>query len=155
MGASTGISPILDYSGYATAGAALLALKDVIPNPDTTSTSGAQTSGAGSMLDEMSPMAATQLRVEIDAIIADLTVDSVAYGQHTVTAGEATANQADIVTGLADLTLASCAVTIRRSGTNVTTDAVLSEPTPGTLRVADGGTTYNVTAGDIITWSAR
>jgi len=153
MGASTGISPILSYGSYATMAAAIAAFKALIPDPDTTSTSGSQ--AGGGFLDEISPAACVQLRVELDAILADLTVDGVAYGQYIAVAADATANQTDIVTGLDDLTLANCAVSIRRAGTLVTVDAVITEPVAGTLRVADGAATYVLTAGDIITWAAR
>jgi hypothetical protein len=119
--------------------------------PDAPHGSGAVAGGNG-YLDEMSPGAAAQLRVELKAF--KTAEGTTAHGQHVVTAGEATANLADIVTGLADLTITNCAVTIRRAGANVTVDAVLSEPVAGTLRVADGGTTYNMTAGDIIVWFA-
>lgn len=68
MSAITGISAIGNYAGAATDSAAIDILIALIPNPDSTSTSGAITSGAGSMLDEMSPMAAAQLRVELLAL---------------------------------------------------------------------------------------
>lgn len=67
MPSDTGILAVGDYDAAATAEDALLILKGIIPNPDSTSTSGAQ--GGGGMLDQMSPAAAVQLRVEIDAMI--------------------------------------------------------------------------------------
>lgn len=63
-----GIEPIADYSGASTAGAAIDLLLALIPDPDTTSTSGAQAGGGN--LDEMSPIAAAHLRVELVAMKA-------------------------------------------------------------------------------------
>lgn len=68
MGATTGIAPIGAYAGSATAGAAIDKLIALIPDPDTTSTSGAQAGGGN--LDEMSAGAAAQLRVELTAMKA-------------------------------------------------------------------------------------
>jgi hypothetical protein len=158
MGATTGIQAIGSYS--AITGTAIDTLLALIPNPDAAHGTGAVADSANrgtnnTYLDEMSPGAAAQLRVELAAMKAAAPGAGLsATGQHVTTAGEATANQLDIVTGLADLTLANCAVSIRRAGTLVDVDAVLSEPTPGTLRVADGST-YNTTAGDVVTWFAK
>lgn len=159
MGASSdGITSMIDYTTAATVDDAIDLLLAAIPDPDSTSTSGA---GQGTtylgFLDEMSPMAAIQLRIELEAIkdsAAAGGTGETATGSHVVTAGEATANQADIVTGLANLTLANGSVTVWRAGTNVTADAVITEPVAGTIRVADGAATYVVTAGDIINWFA-
>lgn len=161
MPMTDGIDSQVDWSETDGVLAKLALLRDALPDPDTSSTSGSQ-QGIISYLDEMAPIAAAILRVEIDALIADLAgtdvaanQKDVAFGQYTAVAADATANQTDIVTGLADLVLANSAVNIFRAGTRVTADAVISEPTPGTLRVADGATTYVLTAGDIITWFAR
>ena len=77
MGVTSGFAKIGDYttpSGDANKVAALLAL---IPNPDTTSSSGAVAGGTNgipnSYLDEMSPGCAAQLRVEIAALQAAVT----------------------------------------------------------------------------------
>ena len=150
-----GIQALIDFATPTTVAGKLDALKDAIPNPDSTSTSGA-IQGIIGFLDQMSPMAAAQLRVEIDALADDLagTGGSAAYGQYTVLAADATANLVNITTGLADLTLADCAVSVFRAGSLVTADAVISEPSAGVLRIADGST-YNTTAGDIINWLAR
>lgn len=149
MGATTGIVKLGAYSSSVidTNIDELLAL---LADPDDDSSSGAQ--AGGGLLDEMSPAALAQLRVELEAI-KTASAGSGASGQHTVTAGEATANLVDIVTGLADLTLANVAVTVTRAGSIVTADAVITEPVAGTIRVADGGVTYNVTAGDKINWA--
>lgn len=161
MGASTGIQALNNYAGAATLAARIQLLTDLIPDVDTASSSGAQAgavnlNGKAGFLDEMSPAAAVQLRVELDALkgASDAGGDGVAFGFYTVTAADATANLVNIVTGLADTSLADIAVTVTRSGSIVTADAVISEPSAGTIRIADGST-YNTTAGDIIAWFAR
>lgn len=68
MTALTGVATIADYEAAATPAAAVQLLIDLIPDPDTTRTSGAQ--GGGGFLDEMSPAAAVQLRVELIALKA-------------------------------------------------------------------------------------
>lgn len=71
---------------------------------------------------------------------------------HTVTAGEATANQADIDTGFAAAPEVF-QVQILRSGVDVKADAVVTALGGGDLgkiRVADGAATYSITAGDVI-----
>lgn len=68
MSSTSGIAAINNYAGAANDGAAIDLLIALIPNPDTTSTSGAQAGGGN--LDEMSPMAAAQLRVELAALRA-------------------------------------------------------------------------------------
>lgn len=70
MGANTGIVAMGDYAGAATDNAAIQLLIDMIPNVDTTSTSGAQAGNghAQSALDLMNPVAAAQLRVELLAL---------------------------------------------------------------------------------------
>ena len=61
-----GIAAIGNYAGAATDAAAVQILIDLIPDPDSTSTSGAQAGGGN--LDQMSPGAAAQLRVELIAL---------------------------------------------------------------------------------------
>lgn len=68
MASSAGIQPIIDYGALADDDARVQALLDLIPNPDSTSSSGA-TAGGG-FLDEISPAAAVQLRVELTALLA-------------------------------------------------------------------------------------
>ena len=63
-----GIAAIKDYSAVTTAGAGIDLLLALIPDPDSTSTSGAQAGGGN--LDEMSPIAAAHLRVELTALKA-------------------------------------------------------------------------------------
>lgn len=72
-------------------------------------------------------------------------------GKATASAAQATANAVDIVTGLA--AVSAYIVQIHRSGADVKSDAVMSQPAAGTLRVADGST-YSVTEGEVISWIA-
>lgn len=148
MSATTGLNAIGTYPQLGTMAARVAILTALIANPDAAHGSGAV--AGGGFLDEMSPGAAAQLRVELAAMAAAALTAS---GQYTVTAGDDTAGFFDIVTGLADLTLTNCAISIRRAGTELLTARTLSEPTPGTIRVTDS--TYTATAGDIATWFAR
>jgi hypothetical protein len=69
MGATTGLAPLNDYTGL-TSDAALALLLASIPNPDVSpAQAGGVKLGSGGFLDEMSPGAAAQLRVEIQSII--------------------------------------------------------------------------------------
>jgi len=68
MASQAGIQQINDYSGDVNAGISIQKLIDIIPDVDTTRTSGAQ--AGGGYLDEMSPAAAAQLRVELIAMKA-------------------------------------------------------------------------------------
>jgi hypothetical protein len=68
MSALTGIAAVGSYSGVTTAGAGIDRLIALIPNPDTTSRAGAQ--GGGGFLDEISPAACAQLRVDLLALKA-------------------------------------------------------------------------------------
>lgn len=77
MSATTGIQPLNDYSTFPNDPAKVQALMDLIPNPDSTSSSGAQagnnsTTGQRGMLDEMSPAAAAQLIVELAYLKANV-----------------------------------------------------------------------------------
>lgn len=150
MGIKDGIIAMGTYTGVVAEN--LTTLQGLIGDPDEVRSDGRN---AGSNLDEMSPMARAQLSVELDAVAAGAQIGGkdVAYGTYTAVAADATANQTDIVTGLADLDLTKGAVSIKRSGTDVTGDAAITEPTAGTIRVADGST-YVLTAGDIINWLA-
>lgn len=69
--AVTGIQPIVNYAGLASDPARVQALLDLIPDNDSASSSGAQ--AGGGYLDEMSPAAADQLRVELAALKAAVT----------------------------------------------------------------------------------
>lgn len=63
-----GVQVIGDYATPATPRKKVQALLALIPNPDTTSSSGAV--AGGGFLDEMSPAAAVNLRVELTALAA-------------------------------------------------------------------------------------
>ncbi len=76
---------------------------------------------------------------------------SVLGGSVTVSAGQDTANEAVIVTGLASVV--SFVVQILRAGIDVTNKADISEAT-GSITVADNSTDYVLTAGDVINWIA-
>lgn len=71
MAATTGVAAIGDYAAAGTNQAKVLRLLSLIPDVDTQSSSGAQ--AGGGMLDEMSPAAAVQLRVELTALAANVT----------------------------------------------------------------------------------
>lgn len=66
----TGIAPLASYAA-GTNKEKVARLRALIPDPDTTSSSGAQ--AGGGMLDEMSPIAAATLRVELIALEASIT----------------------------------------------------------------------------------
>lgn len=70
MSALTGLVAVGDYSGAATGAAAVDVLLALIPNPDSTSTSGAQ--AGGGFLDEMSAGAAAGIRIELLAMRAKI-----------------------------------------------------------------------------------
>lgn len=70
-------------------------------------------------------------------------------GTYTAVAGDATANEAVIDTGLDAIT--SFNVQVFRAGVNVMEDAIVTV-SGGELTVADGGATYAVTAGDVINY---
>lgn len=72
-------------------------------------------------------------------------------GKYTAVAGDATANYADIDTGLG--AISSLNVLIIRSNIPRFLDQVITV-TNGVIRVADGASTYQVTAGDVIHWQA-
>lgn len=152
MGLTDGIIAMGSYDG--TLNANFEELLALLGDPDELVTNARN---AGSNLDEMSPMARAQLVVEIEAFLAAQAgsgIADIAFGEHTITAGEATANQVDIVTGLDDLTLSRCAISVWNGTTLATSDAVITEPSAGTIRVADGST-YNTVAGYVIRWMAR
>ncbi|MCP4640739.1 MAG: hypothetical protein GY851_09915 [bacterium] len=72
-------------------------------------------------------------------------------GMHTVTSDEATANAADITTGLT--TVSHFAARVLRAGVDVTEDGAVTE-SGGTISVADGAATLDLTAADVIHWQA-
>lgn len=127
----------------------LLAL---VGDPDALTT---ESRAAGSNFDEMSPVARAQLYAEIQALQTALSAggDGVAYGTHTVTAAEDTAGLVNIVTGLADTAAVNYSITVWRAGVVDNGDLVFSEPSAGTLRVADGATD-DILEDDVIVWFA-
>jgi hypothetical protein len=66
MSATSGIQVIGNYAGAANDAAAVNVLLALIPDPDVRESPNPR--NAGSMLDEMSPFAAAQLRVELLAL---------------------------------------------------------------------------------------
>lgn len=87
-----------------------------------------------------------------DTKLGNIHVDKLAAVVHTVVADEDTANLADIDTGLGS-TPDVFIVQILRSGVDVKSDAIvtaLGGGDAGKIRVADGGATYVLTAGDVI-----
>lgn len=155
MSASQGIAQIGLYN-EATAALKLAELLTLIPDPRAAGSSGAVAGGSNGInntyLDEMSPGAAIQLQVEINAIMA---TETGARGQYTVLAGDATNTFIDIPTGVPTFTLANSTWTIRRAGALVS-QGVGTIAVAGTLHIAAGGVgTLVVTAGDIVTWSAH
>jgi hypothetical protein len=66
MSALTGIVPLANYAAAANDAAAVNLLLALIPNPDSTSTTGAV--AGGGYLDQMSPACCAQLRVELLAL---------------------------------------------------------------------------------------
>lgn len=152
MSIKTGMVAIGDYTGLSPA-AALAVLQGIVGSPDEVRSDGR---AGGSNLDEMSPVARAQISVELDAATAGGQIGGkgVAYGTHTATTPEATANAAVIATGFADITLSKGSVTVWRAGAIVTGDAVITEAPSGSISVASGASTYDMAAGDIINWMA-
>lgn len=94
-------------------------------------------------------------RVSLGTIVQGLqtsvsTLEGTIVGTHTVTAGEETANEAAIDTGVATVETGFI-VQIFRAGVNVMNDAVVTLAA-GVLTVADGGATYSVTEDDVINY---
>jgi hypothetical protein len=145
MSVLTGLAPVGTYGSQTESN--FDELLRIIPDPDAPHGTGAVAGGAH--LDEMSPGAAAQLRVELLAALAAGGVS----GTYTVTEADNTANQINITTGLADFTLTKSAVSIYRSGSEVLTARTLSKQSGGVLRIADS--TYQATAGDIVNWAVR
>ena len=133
-------------------------LETLIPDPDFRS-AGSPNAGAGSVgyhLDEMSPGCATQLRLEINKYLetAGEPDVSVATGSHVATAGEVTANEITIDTGLTTaVALDTLIVQYSRAGTGVAGGTV-TDNADGTFTITESGG-LDITAGDTIDWYAR
>lgn len=78
-------------------------------------------------------------------------VKKLASGEYTVTSADASANASAIVTGLKSID--SVIVQVKSSGNNVLTSDADITHSGGTITVADGST-YNTTAGYIVSWLA-
>jgi hypothetical protein len=142
MGATTGILPIGTYTLNDTLNLALLYA--LLPNTDI-----APAQAAGGFLDEMSPAAVAQLRVEFETILGEIPLAS---GFHVATAGEATANEITVDTGvITDEAFGSIVHDIVRTGASVSSDEIVTDNDDGTFTITEDST-YNVTAGDIIVW---
>lgn len=71
MSSTAGIQPVGNYAGAANDQAAVDILLALVPNPDSgIGSDGAKAGANSSYLDEMSPAAAAQLRVELTALRA-------------------------------------------------------------------------------------
>jgi hypothetical protein len=70
-------------------------------------------------------------------------------GKHVVTAAQATANVANITTGLATVT--GWLAQVQRAGVDVSSDGIFSAQTGGVLRIADGST-LNLAENDVVTF---
>jgi hypothetical protein len=68
MSMLNGIQPAVSYAGVTTAGAGIDRLLALLPDPDERESPNPR--NPGSILDQMSPMAAAQLRVELAALRA-------------------------------------------------------------------------------------
>lgn len=154
MSATSGIQPIGTYAGVVGGAARVNVLAGLVPNVDTTGSSGAVAGGtngaSNTYLDEMSPACAVQLQVELSALAA---AEPSASQVYVAVAADAAANLVNFNSGLGALTLTNCAVTVWRAGVNVTSDAVITTPSAGVLRIANGAT-YHVTTGDQIVFRA-
>lgn len=142
---AVGIVPVGDGS--------LADLEKLIPNPDKLRDAGS----TGHHLDEMSPAAAVQLRIEINKYLATNGEPgtTTAYGTYTVTAADVIATVATVNTGVdTEDPLTTLMVIITRAGTIVTSDAVITDGEDGTFTVEDGGATYVLTADDVIEFYA-
>lgn len=144
MGILTGILPLGTY----TSGVNLDTLLNLLPNPDAVPP---RENAGGGLLDEISPAALAQLRVELTAMKGGFS--QVAFGQYVVIAADDTANQINITTGLTDFDLANSAVLIFRAGAEITTAKTISKQAGGVIRIADS--TYQATVGDVVNWIAR
>lgn len=74
-----------------------------------------------------------------------------AHGKYTAVTADDTAGTVDIDTGLAAAD--ACIVMIYRSGVPIFSDQAVSI-SAGVITVADGGSTYALTAGDVIVYWA-
>jgi len=87
------------------------------------------------------------------AKVGDLSSQTI-FVSYTAVAGDDVAGYADVDTGFG-VAPDAAVVQVRRAGVDVMVDAIVSYQAGGAVRVADGGVTYVVTAGDeinVIAW---
>jgi|GEM_PF-7127148 len=93
-----------------------------------------------------------QLRDDIDALLDNVLMGMVV---HTVTAGEAAANQVDIDTGYGSVPTGPVLVQVRsaagicKSGSDEVI-TLLAAPDAGTVRIANGGAVFALAADDVV-----
>lgn len=141
---ATGILPVGDGS--------LADLERLIPNPDNLT----KATSIGHHLDEMAPAAAVQLRIELNHFFETSGEAGETYttGTHAITAGEVTATEVVIDTGLTtDAALSTLILAIKRAGVNVTRDAAVTDNEDGTFTI-EAGSNYALTAADEISYYA-
>lgn len=85
----------------------------------------------------------------LDGRITALEGAAVVRGAYTADADDATAGSLTIDTG--EAAAAGLLVSITRAGAVVTADAIISMAA-GVITVTDGAATYDITAGDVVTW---
>lgn len=151
-----GIEVIGDYATPVDAEDKVQVLIDLIPDPDTINTSGAQAGGGN--LDEMSPIAAAHLRVELGALQAEISSSggpASAFGEYTADGDDASADEMEIDTGLdTSDPLTILIVDIIRGGVSVKDDAIVTDNEDGTFTITEDSE-YSVTSGDVVHWAAQ
>ena len=98
---------------------------------------------------KLSGVAVSASAAQINA--AGANTGTIKAGSYTVVTADDDAGTKSIATGLASI--AAFAVTILRAGVPLFSDQALSV-SGGNIVVADGAATYELTAGDVITWFA-
>lgn len=88
------------------------------------------------------------LGTTLSAILSGTVAGGVVRGSYTAVSGDDVNNYMQIASGLA--AIAGWMVQVYRAGVNVMADAVVTVQSTTSLRVADGGATYVVTAGDVL-----
>lgn len=144
---AVGIVPVGDGS--------LADLEKLIPYPD--AIPGVDDArSTGYHLDEMSPAAANQLRIELNEFLSVNGEEGTnfATGSHAATAGEASANSIVIDTGLeTEEALTELIVQYNRAGAGVAGGTV-TDNEDGTFTISESGG-LNITAADTVDWYAR
>lgn len=133
-----------DYATPAAINAKVAALLAIVPDPDTAPAQ----QGIRSWLDEMAPMTAAQLRVELAALQS---AGRALSGTYTLTAGDVTATFAALPAPGFTPSLVNTIIDIRRAGACVGANAVQTLNATN-VRVATSGT-YTLTAGDVVRYT--